>query len=424
MISLELIRNEPDMVRRAIESRGKTAPVDEILELDQLRRSAIYEADQLRARRNEVSRELGRAKERPPELIEEMRGVGTRIRELEERIRVADQQINDHLLFIPNIPRPDAPVGLDEESNVVERTVGELPSFDFEPLPHWELGPQLEIIDLERGVRLSGSRFYILQGKGARLQRALTDWMLDLHVDQHGYREMYLPFMVNRDTVTASGHLPHFIDEMYHDEEDDLWMLPTAEAAINSIHRGEIIEPGLLPLYYVAHTPCWRREKFSAGRDTRGIKRVHQFEKVEMFKFVEPENSDAELEKLVGDAEDVCSRLGIPYRVIELCAGDLGFNAVKTYDIEMWSPGCNEWLEVSSCSNCADFQARRASIRYRPESGARPRFLHTLNGSGLALPRTIIAILENFQQADGSVIIPDVLRPYTGFDIIENPSSD
>jgi seryl-tRNA synthetase len=404
-----------------MESRGKDAPIGEVLELDQQRRSAIAEADELRARRNVVSRELGRAKERPPELIEEMRGVGSRIRELEEIVRVADQQINEHMLDIPNIPREDAPVGLTEESNVVERTVGELPSFDFEPLPHWELGPNLGIIDFERGVRLSGSRFYILQGKGARLQRALTDWMLDLHVDQHGYQEMYVPFMVNRETVTASGHLPHFLDEMYHDEEDDLWMLPTAEAAINSIHRDEIIEPGMLPLYYVAHTPCWRREKFSAGRDTRGIKRVHQFEKVEMFKFVEPDKSDEELEKLVANAEEVAEKLKIPYRVLQLSTGDMSAPAVRTYDIEMWAPGGQEWLEVSSCSNCTDYQARRAKIRYRPEAGARPRLLHTLNGSGLALPRVIIAILENYQQADGSVIVPEILRPYTRFDLIEAP---
>ena len=419
MISLELIRNEPDMVRRAVESRGANPPIDEILELDQKRRSAIAEADQLRARRNVVSRELGQAKERPQELIEEMRGVGARIRELEEVVRVADEGINEHMLNIPNIPRDDAPVGLTEESNVVERTVGELPSFDFEPLPHWELGPNIGAIDFERGVKMSGSRFYILQGKGARLQRALTDWMLDLHVDQHGYKEMSLPFMVNRETVTASGHLPHFQEEMYHDDEDDLWMLPTAEAAINSIHRDEIIDPGLLPLYYVAHTPCWRREKFSAGRDTRGIKRVHQFEKVEMFKFVEPDTSDDELEKLVANAEEVAALLEIPYRVLQLSTGDMSAPAVRTYDVEMWAPGGQEWLEVSSCSNCTDYQARRAMMRYRPEAGARPRLLHTLNGSGLALPRTMIALLENYQQADGSVIVPEILRPYTKFDRIE-----
>ena len=419
MLSLELIRNDPDMVRRAMESRGASAPIDELLELDQQRRSAIAEADQLRARRNVVSRELGQAKERPAELIEEMRGVGSRIRELEDVIRVADEGINAHLLNIPNVPREDAPIGLTEESNVVERTVGELPTFDFEPLPHWELGRNLGAIDFERGVKLAASRFYILQGKGARLQRALTDWMIDLHVDQHGYQEMYVPFLVNRDTVTASGHLPHFQEEMYHDEEDDLWMLPTAEAAINSIHRDEIIEPGLLPLYYVAHTPCWRREKFSAGRDTRGIKRVHQFEKVEMFKFVEPETSDDELEKLVANAEEVAAKLEMPYRVLQLSTGDMSAPAVRTYDIEMWAPGGQEWLEVSSCSNCTDYQARRAKIRYRPEAGARPRLLHTLNGSGLALPRVLIAILENYQQADGSVMVPEILRPYTHFDRIE-----
>ena len=424
MISIELIRREPDVLREAGRRRGQDIPLDRILELDERRRSAIVEGDVLRATRNEVSKQLGQMKERPPELIQEMRDVGAKVKTLEDEVRSVEDEINTLLLSIPNIPRDSVPLGDDESGNVVVRSVGEPQSYSFEPLPHWELGERLGIIDFQRGVKIAGSRFFVLKGKGSRLQRALIYWMIDLHTGEHGYDEVYLPYMVNSASATGSGQLPKFADTMYHDDEDDLWLIPTAEVPITNLYRDEILPHGTVPMHYVAHTPSFRRERAAAGRDTRGIKRVHQFGKVEMFKFVEPENSDAELEKLVSDAEDVCSRLGIPYRVIELCTGDLGFNAVKTYDIEMWAPGCNEWLEVSSCSNCADFQARRASIRYRPESGARPRFLHTLNGSGLALPRTIIAILENFQQADGSVIIPEVLRPYTGFDKIEMSESE
>lgn len=424
MISIELIRREPDLLREAGRKRGQDIPVDRILELDERRRSAILEGDVLRARRNEVNKQLGQVKERPPELIQEMRDVGAKVKTLEGEVRKVEEEINSLLLSIPNIPRDSVPLGEDESSNVVVRNVGEPQSYSFEPLPHWELGERLDIIDFQRGVKIAGSRFFVLKGKGSRLQRAIIYWMMDLHTKEHGYDEVYLPYLVNSASATGSGQLPKFADTMYHDDEDDLWLVPTAEVPITNLYRDEILPHGMVPMHYVAHTPSFRREKAAAGRDTRGIKRVHQFEKVEMFKFVEPESSDDELEKLVGDAEDVCNRLGVPYRVIELCTGDLGFNAVKTYDIEMWAPGSNEWLEVSSCSNCADFQARRASIRYRPEVGARPRFLHTLNGSGLALPRTIIAILENFQQADGSVIIPEVLRPYTGFDKIEMPESE
>ena len=418
MISIDLIRSEPDKVRGAMKLRGEEVPIDRIVELDVRRRAVITEADILRARRNEVSRELGQTKERPQELIEEMKRVGARIKELEEETRTIDEELNTHLLSVPNIPDEDVPVGEDESGNVVVRTVGEVPSFDFEPLPHWKLGEGLDIIDFRRGASLSGSRFYVLKGMGARLQRAIIAWMLDLHVGEHGYRELYLPLLVSRDTATGSGHLPKFGDTMYHDDEDDLWLLPTAEVAITNMHRDEILAPGQLPLSYVAHTPCFRREKAAAGRDTRGIKRVHQFEKVEMYKFVEPEESDGALDKLVADAEDVCKRLGVPYRVVQLCTGELGFASVKSYDLDMWAPGGGEWLEVSSCSNCTDFQARRANVRYRPEPGARPRFAHTLNGSGLALPRVVIALMENYQQPDGSIVIPEVLRPYTGFDLI------
>ena len=418
MISIELIRNQPDLVREAMRSRGEEAPIDRILECDTRRRSAIAEADSLRARRNEVSKRLGQTKERPPELIGEMRGVGDQIKILESQIRETEEEIDNLLLNIPNIPRDDVPVGEDETHNVVLRTVGEAPSFSFEPLPHWELGERLDVIDFQRGAKLSGSRFFVLKGKGARLQRALISWMLDLHTGEHGYEEVYVPNLVTRESAIASSQLPKFAGTMYHDDEDDLWMIPTAEVPITNLFRDEILAPEALPAYFVAHTPCFRRERAAAGRDTRGIKRVHQFEKVEMYKFVEPESSDAQLEKLVADAEVVCVRLGIAYRVLQLCTGDLGFASVKSYDVEMWAPGSQEWLEVSSCSNCTDFQARRASIRYRPEAGARPQFVHTLNGSGLALPRVVIAILENYQQTDGSVLIPEVLRPYTGFDRI------
>ena len=418
MIGIELIRSDPEGVRHAIEKRGQEAPVDRVLELDTARRASIAETDGLRARRNEVSRRLGQTKERPPELIGEMRQVGDRIRQLDKESRETQKELEELLLALPNLPDGDVPVGQDDSANVVVRTVGELPSFEFEPLPHWELGERLDIIDFERGAKLSGSRFYVLKGQGAKLQRALIDWMLDLHVGEHGYRELYLPYLVTRTTATGSGQLPKFGDTMYHDNEDDLWMVPTAEVPITSLHRDEIIPPGLLPLHYVAHTPCFRRERAAAGRDTRGIKRVHQFEKVEMFRFTEPADSDTALDGLVADAEEVCVRLGLPHRVLLLCTGGMGASAAKTYDIEMWAPGSGEWLEVSSCSNCRDYQARRANIRFRPEPGARPGFVHTLNGSGLGLPRVLIALLESCQQADGSVVVPEVLRPYTGFDTI------
>ena len=415
MISIELIRRNPDLVREAMRKRAADVPIDEILSLDEERRSFIVRADALRARRNEVSREMGRSKDRPQELIEEMRNAGSQIRELEERLRSTGEKLDGLMLRVPNIPDESAPVGPDESANVVVKTVGELPTFDFEPEAHWDIAERLGVIDFERGVRLAGSRFFVLRGLGAKLQRALISFMLDLHVERHGYTEVYLPYMINRDTALASGHLPGFQEEMYHDDEDDLWMVPTAEAAITSLHRDEILSADDLPRFYVAHTPCWRREKASAGRDTRGIMRVHQFDKVEMYKFVEPERSGAELDSLVAAAEAVVKALEIPYRVLELATGDMASPAVKAYDVEMWAPGAGRWLEVSSCSNCTDFQARRGRVRYRPEAGARPRLVHTLNGSGLALPRVIISILENYQQADGSVVIPEALRRYTGF---------
>jgi seryl-tRNA synthetase len=322
------------------------------------------------------------------------------------------------LLTLPNIPRPEVPVGMGEGANQVVRTWGKVPSFPFVPLPHWELGERLGVLDLERGVRLAGSRFFVLKGLGAKLERCLINWMLEVHVGEHGYTEVAPPYLVKGECLVGSGNLPKFGENLYHDAEDDLWLIPTAEVPLTNLHREEILEPGALPLYYVAYTPCFRREKAAAGRDTRGIKRVHQFDKVELYKFVEPEGSDQELEKLVADATDLCQRLGLPYRVVQLCTGELGFPSAMTYDIEVWASGVGEWLEVSSCSNCTDFQARRAEVRYRPAARARPQYVHTLNGSGLALPRLLIAILENNQQPDGSVRVPEALAPSLGTDVI------
>ena len=426
MLSLEQIRNEPDAVRAALVRRAEDDDcLDEIVALDSERRVAITDGDNLRSRRNQASREIGQARaqgQQPPDdVVAEMRDVGQQISDLEETVRTLDVRINGLLMELPNLPDATTLDGLDESANRVLRHWGELPQFDFAPQPHWDLAEQLGVIDFQRGVKLSGSRFYTLNGRGARLERAIISWMLDLHSEEHGYTEMALPILVRREIMEGSGNLPRFADNLYHDEEDDLWLIPTAEVPVTNLHRDEILSADELPLYYVAHTPCFRREKAAAGRDTRGIKRVHQFNKVEMYKFVEPGTSFDELETLLGNAETVCQRLGLPYRILELCAGDISFPSAKSYDIEVWAAGSGEWLEVSSCSNCTDFQARRANVRYRPAAGERPRFVHTLNGSGLALPRVMIAILENNQQPDGSVIIPEPLRPYTGFDTIPAP---
>ena len=350
-----------------------------------------------------------------------MREVGQQIDVLEQESHSLEERIHAILMELPNLPRPNVPPGLSEEANVVVRQWGEPHTPEFTPKPHWDLAEELGIIDFQRGVKLSGSRFYTMSGYGAKLERAAIAWMLDLHTREHGYTELMLPILVRREIMEGSGNLPKFADNLYRDDEDDLWMIPTAEVPITNLYRDEILPPDFIPRYFVSQTPCFRREKAAAGRDTRGIKRVHQFNKVEMYKFVDPETSDDELNRLVADAEEVCRKLGLPYRVLQLCAGDISFASAMTYDIEIWAAGCAEWLEASSCSNCTDFQARRANIRYRPAAGARPEFVHTLNGSGLALPRVIIAILENYQQADGSVVVPEVLRPYTGFDLIPAP---
>ncbi len=415
MLDLKFIRENIEPVRQAIANRHDTAPLDKILDLDQERRQKVLELEGFR----HVRKEAGRERKMGKETIEQGRLLREKIRALEEEVRSLDEQLEALLLQVPNIPSPAVPVGTSEDDNVVLRSWGEAKKFDFEPAPHWKLGESLGIIDFERGVKLSGSRFYVLKGLGARLERALISFMLDLHTAEHGYQEIYPPFMVKRECMVGSGNLPKFADNLYHDEEDDFWFVPTAEVPLTNLHRDEIMSPGILPIYYVAYTACFRREKMSAGKDTRGIKRGHQFDKVELYKFTEPAASDEELEKMVSDAEEVSQRLGLPYRIKQLCTADLGFASTKSYDIEMWAPGCGEWLEVSSCSNCGDFQARRANIRYRPSPESRPQFVHTLNGSGLALPRVVIAILENYQQADGTILVPDVLQPYVGKKVIK-----
>ena len=337
-----------------------------------------------------------------------------------QNLRAVEEQLGTIMSLMPNIPDPDVPLGVDESENVIIKTVGALPEYDFIPQPHWDLGPALGIINFEQGVKITGSRFYVLSGMGARLQRALIAWMLDVHIQQ-GYTEKYTPFMVRSDILYGAGQLPKFAGNLYKDHEEDLWMVPTAEVPLTGLHLDEILEETQLPMHYTAYTPCFRREKMSAGRDVRGIKRGHQFDKVEMYKYCKPDDSPVEFEKMVADAEQVCADLGLTYRINQLCTGDLGFGAHITYDIEVWAPGCEEWLEVSSISNDGDFQARRANIRYRPEAGGKTRFVHTLNGSGLGMPRTMIAVLENYQQADGTVAVPPVLQPWMGgIELIES----
>jgi seryl-tRNA synthetase len=416
MLDINLFREQPDLVREALRKRQMDPePVDQVLALDEQRRSLIQQVESLKAERNLVSKEIGKMKDQAERQakIDQMRGVGERIADLDHELREVEGKLDILMSEIPNIPDPSVPLGVDESENVIVRTVGELPQYDFEPQPHWDLGPALGMINFEQGVNITGSRFYVLSGAGARLQRALIAWMLDVHIQQ-GYTEKYTPFMVKSAVVYGAGQLPKFADNLYKDHEEDLWMVPTAEVPLTGLHMDEILDEVALPLHYTAYTPCFRREKMSAGRDVRGIKRGHQFDKVEMYKYCKPEDSPAEFEKMVADAEQVCADLGLTYRINQLCTGDLGFGAHITYDIEVWAPGVVEWLEVSSISNVGSFQARRANIRYRPEAGGRTRFVHTLNGSGLGLPRTLIAVMENYQQADGSVVVPPILRPWMG----------
>lgn len=417
MLDIRLVRDRSDEVKARLATVGVPAEdVEGLLEADRTRRAGISELESLRAQRTQRSKEIRRitdADEREG-AVRAMRELGERIGQLEHQVAARETAFQRRLLELPNLPHPDVPVGADESENRTVRSEGDLPDFSFQPRPHWELGEALGILDFARGAKISGSRFYILKGLGARLQRALIAWMLDLHVTEHGYTEVYPPAMVKEDCLIGTGNLPKFGENLYRDAEEDFWFIPTAEVPVTNLYREEVLEAGRLPIHHVAYTPCFRREKMSAGRDVRGIKRGHQFDKVEMVKFVEPAQSDRELLALLDNAEDVCRKLEIPHRVVQMCTGDLSFVAAAKYDVEMWAPGCGEWLEVSSCSNFGDFQARRAKIRYRPKPGAKPELVHTLNGSGLALPRVMIAVLENYQQVDGSVVIPHVLRPYMG----------
>lgn len=416
MLDIKLIREQPDFVKAGIRRRGEDPGViDEVLRLDSQRRELIFQVEQLKAEKNAASKAIGKIKD-PAEReqrIAEMRAKGDRVPELDKEVAAVEAALHQLMLVLPNLPHADVPVGESEDDNVVVRTEGAQRSFDFTPRPHWELGEQLGMIDFERGVKLSGSRFFVLKGAGARLQRALIAWMLDVHIQQHGYTEITPPYVVKEEILVGTGNLPKFGDNLFRIEGVDLTLIPTAEVPVTNLYREEILDGAQLPIYHVAHTPCWRNEQISAGRDVRGIKRVYQFDKVEMVKFTTPEASYDELWTLIDNAEDICKGLKIPYRLLQLCTADLGTATMK-YDLEMWAPGVDEWLEVSSCGNFGDYQARRANIRYRPEPNAKPEFVHTLNGSGLALPRVMIAIMENYQRADGSIDVPEVLQPYMG----------
>jgi len=417
MLDINFIRNNPDRVKKAIVHKHENAAnVDQILELDTQRRSLIHACEQLKSKRNEKSKEVSDLKKKGQDasnIIEETKKIGDDIKSIEEKLKGLEPQINNLLLRIPNIPAADVPIGKDANDNVIVKTWGLRKTFDFTPLPHWELGRILNILDLERSSKISGSGFILLKGLGAKLERALFCFMLDLHTREHGYTELFPPFLVNRTSMTGTGQLPKLEEDMYRTAADDLFLVPTAEVPVTNIHRDEILSYKDLPIYYTAYTPCFRREAGSYGKDTRGIIRVHQFNKVELVKLVKPETSYDELESLLANAERVLQLLGLEYRVAKLSTGDMSFAAAKCYDIEVWAPGLDKFLEVSSCSNFEDFQARRINIRFRDEDG-KLRFVHTLNGSGLALPRTVIAILETYQQKDGSITIPDVLQPYMG----------
>lgn len=455
MLDLNLIRERTDWVKERIATLNDTAPIDEILQLDERRREIIQEVENRRRRRNEASKLIGRwmgelkkqerrleeagrgadaaddleavrtevatLTERVEEAREDTRAIGDQISSLDEELREVEAGLHENMLWVPNIPHESVPVGPDDSHNLHGEPQGApVPQFDFAPKPHWELGPELGLIDFERGVKLSGSRFYLLNGWGARLQRSLIQFMLDYHVTQHGYFEVYPPFMAREACFVGAAQLPKFAENIYRDAEEDYMWLGTAEIALTNIHRDEIVEESQLPLKYVAYTPCFRREKMSAGRDVRGIKRGHQFDKVEMYRFVRPEESYEALEEMVQEAINIATALDLPFRRVEMVTGDLGFAATKKYDLEVWAAGSQEWLEVSSISNCETFQARRANVRYRPNDGSRPRFVHTLNGSGLALPRVMIAILENNQRADGTICVPRALQKYMGVELIEN----
>jgi seryl-tRNA synthetase len=416
MVDIRFVRENREEYERRIATKGVDVPVARILELDETRRSLITEVERIKADRNAGSKLVGKTKdpEERQRLINDMQGLGDKIAELDEQVRTTEAELDALMLGIPNLPDEDVPVGADESANVVRDTQGPEREFSFTPKPHWDLAEELGIIDFERGVKIAGSRGYVLRGDGARLQRALIQWMLDVHTTRHGYSEVEPPYQVSGDMLIGTGQLPKFADTLFHDAEEDRWLIPTAEVPVTNLYRDEIIDESMLPIYHVAATPSFRREQISAGRDVRGIKRVYQFMKVELVKFVTPEKSAEELDRLMDEALYIVNALGLRYRILDLSTGDMTFGSAHTYDIETWAPGSEEWLEISSCSNMRDFQARRANLKYRPEGGGRPQYLNTLNGSGLALPRVLIAIIENYQREDGTIEIPEVLRPYFG----------
>ncbi|MCF6095251.1 serine--tRNA ligase [Microaerobacter geothermalis] len=424
MLDVKRLRMEAEEVKKAMKNRGEAVnEIDRFIELDARRRTLLQETEQLKNQRNTVSQEIAKLKknkENADSLIAEMKVVSDKIKDMDEELRKIEDQFQNILLAIPNIPHPSVPVGLTEDDNVPVRFWGEIVHSDFEQKPHWEVASNLGILDFEAAGKVTGSRFVFYKGLGARLERALINFMLDLHVEEHGYTEMLPPYIVNRQSMTGTGQLPKFEEDAFKlAENHDYFLIPTAEVPVTNYHRDEILDVGDLPKYYVAYSACFRSEAGSAGRDTRGLIRQHQFNKVELVKLVKPEDSYRELETLVNQAEKVLQLLKLPYRVMSMCTGDLGFTAAKKYDIEVWIPSYNTYREISSCSNFEDFQARRANIRFRREAKGKPEFVHTLNGSGLAIGRTMAAILENYQQADGSVVIPDVLRPYMRVEKIE-----
>ena len=417
MLDIKLFREQPEQVRKKIESRGRKYELDGVLQFDSQRRKTLAEAEELKRRRNQTSDEIARLKQnkKPADaLLSDMKQVSGRITELDDETRRLEAEIENRLLYLPNLPDPSVPVGRDASGNIEVRKWGSPPAPDFKPRQHWELGEDLGILDFERAARVTGARFAFYKGLGARLERALMNYMLDLHTREHGYEEMLPPLMVNRASMTGTGQLPKFEEDLFRLPEEDYFLIPTAEVPVTNFHRGEILDEDTLPLSYCANTPCFRREAGSYGKDTRGLIRQHQFNKVELVKFTTPERSYDDLERLLLDAESVLQGLGLHYRVMLLCTGDMGFSSAKTYDIEVWLPGQDAYREISSCSNFEAFQARRAGIRYRAKGGKKTDFVHTINGSGLAIGRTVVAILENHQQKDGSVVIPEVLRPYMG----------
>lgn len=417
MLDIKRIRNNPEEVRKALEKRGLGSEIDEVLNLDEKRRKLLVQVEEMKARQNAVSKEIPKLKKEGKdvsEVLNEMKELSQKIKDIDVLVKEIDSQLREALLRIPNTPHPDIPVGDSDEDNVEVRRWGNPTEFEFEPKAHWDIGTDLDILDFERASKITGSRFALFKGYGAMLERALINFMIDLHTKEHGFKEIMPPFMVNRDSMIGTGQLPKFEEDAFRLPSKDFFLVPTAEVPVTNIHRDEILKEEMLPIYYVAYTPCFRQEAGSAGRDTRGLIRNHQFDKVELVKIVKPENSYNELETLTNCAEKVLRLLKLPYRVVELCSGDLGFSSAKTYDIEVWMPSYNRYVEISSCSNFEDYQARRLNMRYRPNDKGKATFVHTLNGSGLAVGRTFAAILENYQQEDGSVVIPEVLRSYMG----------